>query len=136
MLQSIGDRSNTFDNAVSVSSLIPGARLVPLESRNHILLADEPAWGVFIGEVEAFLEPERQAYDERPERITEALSRREVEVLRLAAEGRTNEQIAVALTLSVRTVERHLSNVYAKLGLSGTAARAAAVAEYLRQQLA
>jgi DNA-binding NarL/FixJ family response regulator len=36
----------------------------------------------------------------------------------------------------VRTVERHLSNVYAKLGLSGSAARAAAVAEYYRGQLA
>ena len=65
VLQSIGDRSTTFDNAVSVSSLIPGARLVPLQSRNHILLADEPAWGVFIDEVEAFLEPERRAYDRR-----------------------------------------------------------------------
>ena len=137
VLQSIGDRSNTFDNAVSVSSLIPGARLVPLQSRNHILLADEPAWGVFIDEVEQFLEPERRAQDHRArERATEALSRREIEVLRLAADGRTNEEIADALTLSVRTVERHLSNVYAKLGLSGRAARAAAVADYLRQELA
>ena len=65
VLQSIGDRSTTFDNAVTVSSRIPGARLVPLQSRNHILLADEPAWGVFIGEVEAFLEPERRAHDLR-----------------------------------------------------------------------
>ena len=136
VLQAIGDRSTTFDNAVSVSSLIPGARLVPLQSRNHILLADEPAWGVFIDEVGQFLEPERRAYDQRAtERATEALSRREIEVLRLAADGRTNEQIADALTLSVRTVERHLSNVYAKLGLSGRAARAAAVADYLRQGL-
>ena len=69
-------------------------------------------------------------------RATEALSRREIEVTRLAADGRTNEQIADALTLSVRTVERHLSNMYAKLGLSGSAARAAAVAEYVRGQLA
>ena len=137
VLQAIGDRSTTFDNAVSVSSLVPGARLVPLQSRNHILLADEPAWGVFIDEVEQFLEPERRAYDQRAtERATEALSRREIEVLRLAADGRTNEQIVDALTLSVRTVERHLSNVYAKLGLSGRAARAAAVADYLRQGLA
>ncbi|HYU81416.1 MAG TPA: alpha/beta hydrolase [Candidatus Polarisedimenticolia bacterium] len=61
VLQAVGDRSTTFDNAVTVSSLIPDARLVSLESRNHILLADEPAWSVFIGEVKAFLEPERDA---------------------------------------------------------------------------
>ena len=137
VLQAIGDRSMSFDNAVSVSSAIPGARLVPLQSRNHILLADEPAWKVFIDEVSSFLEPERRAYSEgMPEQPAEALSRREVDVLRLAADGRTNEEIAAALTLSARTVERHLSNVYAKLGLSGRAARAAAVAEYLRHLLA
>jgi pimeloyl-ACP methyl ester carboxylesterase/DNA-binding CsgD family transcriptional regulator len=137
VLQAIGDRSTTFDNAVSVSSRIPGARLIPLQSRNHILLADEPAWKVFIDEVSSFLEPERRAYSEvAPDQPAEALSPREVDVLRLAAEGRTNEEIAAALTLSARTVERHLSNTYAKLGLSGRAARAAAVAEYLRHRLA
>ena len=137
VLQALGDRSMSFDNAVSVSSRIPGARLVPLESRNHILLADEPAWRVFMTEVSAFLEPERRAHAEQaPARPAEALSPREREVLRLAADGRTNEEIAEVLTLSVRTIERHLSNVYAKLGLTGRAARAAAVAEYLRHQLA
>ncbi len=35
---------------------IPGARLVTLESRNHILLGDEPAWDVAMGEIERFLE--------------------------------------------------------------------------------
>ena len=54
-----GRRRSTTPSAVS--SLIPDARLVPLQSRNHILLADEPAWRVFIDEVAAFLEPERQA---------------------------------------------------------------------------
>jgi pimeloyl-ACP methyl ester carboxylesterase/DNA-binding CsgD family transcriptional regulator len=135
VLQAIGDRSTTFDNAVSVSSRIPGARLVPLESRNHILLADEPAWSVFINEVSAFLEPERRTYTERTDGPTEELSPRERDVLRLAAEGRTNDEIAAALTVSARTVERHLSNTYAKLGLSGRVARAAAVAAYLRHQV-
>jgi pimeloyl-ACP methyl ester carboxylesterase/DNA-binding CsgD family transcriptional regulator len=136
VLQATGDRSTAFDNAVAVSSRIPGARLVSLESRNHILLADEPAWNVFIDEVSAFLEPERRAYAERsPARPAEELSRRERDVLQLAADGRTNEEIADALTLSVRTVERHLSNTYEKLGLSGRVARAAAVAAYLRHQL-
>ena len=135
VLQAIGDRSTTFDNAVTVSSRIPGARLVSLESRNHILLADEPAWSVFINEVSAFLEPERRSHTERTDRPTEELSPRERDVLRLAAEGKTNDEIAAALTVSVRTVERHLSNTYAKLGLSGRVARAAAVAAYLRHRL-
>jgi pimeloyl-ACP methyl ester carboxylesterase/DNA-binding CsgD family transcriptional regulator len=136
VLQATGDRAMTFDNAVSVSSKIPGARLVSLESRNHILLADEPAWEVFIDEVSAFLEPERRADAERTGgQPTEELSPRERDILRLAAEGRTNDEIAVALTLSVRTVERHLSNTYAKLGLGGRVARAAAVAAYLRHKL-
>ncbi len=139
VLQAIGDRSTFFEYAVSVSSKIPGARLVPLQSRNHILLADEPAWRVFIDEVSSFLEPERRAHAERPRtpaRATEALSAREIDVVRLAADGLTNDEIAEALTLSARTIERHLSNIYAKLGLTGRAARAAAVAEYLRNQLA
>ena len=136
VLQSTGDRSTSFDNAVTVSSLIPSARLVALDSRNHILLADEPAWRVFIEEVDAFLEPERGAEGSAGRPMTEPLSKREVEILRLAADGRTNDEIGRVLTLSVRTVERHLSNIYAKLGLTGRAARAAAVAEYLRGHLA
>jgi LuxR family maltose regulon positive regulatory protein len=56
------------------------------------------------------------------------LSRREREVLRLVAHGDSNEQIARALVLSVRTVERHVANVYAKIGVSGRTARAAATA--------
>ena len=136
VLQAVGDRATTFDNAVSVSSRIPGARLVSLESRNHILLADEPAWSVFIKEVTAFLEPDRRAHAEHAvDQPAEKLSSRERDVLRLAAEGRTNDEIAVALTLSVRTVERHLSNTYAKLGLNGRVARAAAVAAYLKHRL-
>jgi DNA-binding CsgD family transcriptional regulator len=49
-------------------------------------------------------------------------------VLRLVAQGRSNDEIAAALFLSVRTVERHVANVYAKLALSGRSARAAATA--------
>ena len=56
------------------------------------------------------------------------LSRREAEVLRLVASGDSNEGIARTLFLSVRTVERHVANIYAKLGLSGRSARAAATA--------
>jgi DNA-binding NarL/FixJ family response regulator len=49
----------------------------------------------------------------------DGLTRRQVEILRLAARGRSNADIADDLTLSVRTVEKHLANIYAKLGVSG-----------------
>ena len=51
-----------------------------------------------------------------------ALTKRELEVLRLLSAGRTNREIAASLVLSVRTVDRHVSNIYAKLGVSSRAA--------------
>jgi DNA-binding NarL/FixJ family response regulator len=56
------------------------------------------------------------------------LSPREAEVLRLLAQGLSNADIAHRLVLSVRTVERHVANVYAKIGASGRTARAIATA--------
>ena len=52
------------------------------------------------------------------------LSRREVEVLRLVAAGNTNPAIATELFLSERTVDRHVSNILAKLGVSSRTAAA------------
>jgi ATP/maltotriose-dependent transcriptional regulator MalT len=60
------------------------------------------------------------------------LTRREVEVLGLIGRGRTNEEIAAELVLSVRTVERHVANTYAKIGAHGRAARSMATAFALR----
>lgn len=56
------------------------------------------------------------------------LSPREREVLRLVPRGSSNDEIAAVLVLSVRTVERHVANIYAKLSLSGRTARAAVTA--------
>lgn len=64
----------------------------------------------------------------------DGLSPREAEVLALVADGRSNQEIAAELFLSVRTVERHLATVYRKLGLHGRSARAAAVRHALEDE--
>src|SRR5262249_38242560 len=51
-----------------------------------------------------------------------SLSKRELEVVGLLARGRSNDEIAHELVLSVRTVERHVANAYAKIGVSGRTA--------------
>ena len=53
------------------------------------------------------------------------LSPRELEVLRLVATGATNRAIAEQLVLSERTVDRHVSNIFGKLGVSSRAAATA-----------
>ena len=60
------------------------------------------------------------------------LTEREVEVLKLVASGRTNRAIASKLGISEKTVARHLSNIFNKLGLSS---RAAATAYAYQRQL-
>ncbi|GHD33555.1 response regulator transcription factor [Nocardiopsis kunsanensis] len=72
----------------------------------------------------------RMRRQEEPERP--ALSPREAEVLRLAAEGRTNAAIGSALHISATTVKTHLMRAYEKLGVSD---RTAAVSRAIRRGL-
>ena len=64
-----------------------------------------------------------------------SLTRRERQVVGLIAEGLTNRQIAERLTVSVRTVERHIANIYDRLGCTGKAGRAIATAYAIRHGL-
>jgi len=64
------------------------------------------------------------------ERPTTTLTARELEVLRLVSTGLTNRGIAERLSLSEKTVARHLSNIFAKLGLSTRSAATAYAYEH------
>jgi DNA-binding NarL/FixJ family response regulator len=59
-----------------------------------------------------------------PARAAE-LTRREVEILRLVAEGRSNGEIGKQLFISTKTVSVHVSNILAKLGAAGRTEAAA-----------
>lgn len=64
--------------------------------------------------------------------MAHGLTARELEVLRLLATGKTNHAIAADLFLAEKTVDRHVSNVFTKLGVSS---RAAATAYAYQHQL-
>lgn len=120
-----GDAVVPFAEGRLMASGIPGATFLPLESSDHVLLGEEPAFGEFM---RAALRTVDGAAVGSSGPRSGTLTHRELEVLRLVASGAGNEHIAAQLHLSPRTVERHLSNTYAKLGLTGRSARAAAAA--------
>ena len=56
------------------------------------------------------------AADDPTDPLTIALSAREIEIIELVADGLTNQEIADMLTISKRTVDNHVSNVFTKTG--------------------
>jgi predicted ATPase/class 3 adenylate cyclase/DNA-binding CsgD family transcriptional regulator len=76
----------------------------------------------------ARLELRRRAGDARPG----GLSRREIDVLKLVAEGRTTSEIATQLFISAKTADHHIQHIYTKIGVSN---RAAATRWALRHEI-
>jgi DNA-binding CsgD family transcriptional regulator len=110
-----GDMRVPFDEGCRLGVTIPGARFVRLESKNHVLLPDEPAWAVFQSELSAFL---GQDFHQPPRAIREAgLTHAEEVLLGLVAEGLDNGHIAERLGKSVKTVRNQLSVVFSKIGV-------------------
>ena len=102
-----------------LAARIPDARFVQLESRNHILLEDEPAWRRFCEEVLEFtgVTPAETAEDP----VFGALSKREREILVHIASGQTNAEIGEALFISEKTVRNHITRIFEKLGVTSRA---------------
>ena len=116
VLHARGDARVPFDEGRQLAALIPGARFVPLESSNHVLLESEPAWAQFLSELGAFLGASKeQAADDAANEA--ALTRAEREVLHLVAAGLDNPAIARRLRKSEKTVRNQVSRIFDKLGV-------------------
>ena len=106
------DTNPPFAEGRLTASLIPGAHFVALPSRNHVLLAHEPAWRRWLDEVSAFLR-RQSAHGSAFAR----LSARELDLATLISEGLDNAQIAARLSISEKTVRNHITRIFAKLNV-------------------
>ncbi|WP_037283873.1 alpha/beta fold hydrolase [Rubellimicrobium mesophilum] len=108
-----------FDEGRKLAAAIPGARFVPLDSSNHVLLPVEPAWAVFHAALAQFIGAAAPA---GPRALREAgLTPAEKAVLRLVAEGLDNQAIADRLGKREKTVRNQVSVILDKLGVHSRA---------------
>ncbi len=118
VLHSQFDARVPFEEGRLLAMGIAGARLVPIESRNHLLLETEPGWRRCLDELQAFLPT---APPQPADPGIASLSPRQRELLELIAQGRDNAQIAALLALSEKTVRNHITAIFAKLGVENRA---------------
>lgn len=111
VLHSRDDAIVPVGEGVDIAAGIPGSQFVELDSRNHILLPDEPAWERFTSALAAFTG--RGSAHGDP--VFEQLSRREREVLAMLAKGLSNQEIADGLFISEKTVRNHVYHIFDKL---------------------
>jgi pimeloyl-ACP methyl ester carboxylesterase/DNA-binding CsgD family transcriptional regulator len=115
VLHARNDSAISFDEGLAVAELIPNARFVPLESRNHVLLEGESAWDEFTTEVGNFLQiadGDAAALGD----LADVLTAREFQVIELIALGLDNDAIARKLGTSNKTVRNQVSAVLKKVG--------------------
>jgi DNA-binding CsgD family transcriptional regulator/pimeloyl-ACP methyl ester carboxylesterase len=116
VLHARDDACIPFEEGRLLATLIPDACMVSLESKNHILLEEEPAWNRFLAEVHSFLgNGITENKISEPEEAFPELTQRENEVLELIAKGFDNNEIADQLFISPKTVRNHITHIFSKL---------------------
>jgi ATP/maltotriose-dependent transcriptional regulator MalT len=118
-----GWREIDVPHAVATVSVLLGLACRAVGDEDAAQLELESARSTF---VRLGARPDLQRAEEllRPAEVPGPLSAREIEVLRLVAVGKTNHAIATELFVSERTVHRHVSNIFDKLGVRSRAAAA------------
>jgi pimeloyl-ACP methyl ester carboxylesterase/DNA-binding CsgD family transcriptional regulator len=101
-----------------LASLIPGCRFAQFDGDNHMPLAEEPAWGRIVAEIDGFLKPADAEPAAQPASLPlDDLTARERDVLDAVAQGLDNNEIAAALGMSEKTVRNHITRVLDKIGV-------------------
>jgi pimeloyl-ACP methyl ester carboxylesterase/DNA-binding CsgD family transcriptional regulator len=122
VLHSRHDVRQPLEEGRLLATGIPGARFVPIDSGNHLLLGDEPGWTRWIEEVRAFSRAVTAiGQDTATLTAFDSLTARQRELLELIAQGRDNAQIAATLGLSEKTVRNHITSIFAKLEVENRA---------------
>ena len=117
ILHGRGDAAVPVAEGKYLAELIPGARYVELESKNHVLIESEPAWRRFLSEVRAFIGACNPSATVPLGTPFTHLTIREREVLELVAQGLDNTSVAARLSISEKTVRNHVSTIFDKLQL-------------------
>jgi pimeloyl-ACP methyl ester carboxylesterase/DNA-binding CsgD family transcriptional regulator len=112
VLHGRGDMRIPFEEGRLVASLIPNSRFVTLQTRNHLIPQQDPAWRELLDAVAAFYPPAQAA---RAGASFPELTTREREVLELIAQGLDNAQIAARLELSEKTVRNNITHIFDKI---------------------
>jgi predicted ATPase/DNA-binding CsgD family transcriptional regulator len=107
--------ASDFEHWVMAAREALGAEFAPTLSRGRELGLEE-AYAIALDEDSGPV-PAKVPEPLRDESLRDGLTRRELDVLRLVAGGLTNNQAAAELVVSPRTVNWHLTSIYAKLGL-------------------
>jgi pimeloyl-ACP methyl ester carboxylesterase/DNA-binding CsgD family transcriptional regulator len=118
ILHARGDVAIPIRESQLLAELIPNARLVSLDSRNHVLIEDEPAWPHFLSELRSFLGTSTaESGVKRPTAVFPELTARERALLELLARGMNNADIATRLYLSPKTVRNRITSIFDKLNV-------------------
>ncbi|HKA58847.1 MAG TPA: alpha/beta fold hydrolase, partial [Gemmatimonadales bacterium] len=104
-----------YEEGKLMASLIPHAEFVTLDSANHVILEDEPAWPQLRAELRRFLPAPETVENVGPDARFGDLTERECDVLELIAQGLDNEEIAQRLAISPKTVRNHITSIFGKL---------------------
>jgi len=123
-----GDRVVPLAAGVQLAAAIPGARFLPTHGQAHALFGETPSEAAEVRRaIVAFLQDDPPGEDPRvpaavdPPSLASPLTFQQLRVLQLIAQGRTSREIAASLVVSERTVQRHIANLYTKIGVHNRA---------------